>query len=125
MYVCTSRGLEPLSRAMCPVELVDALDVFAGEMSCCQRGHPDAAPCDQELLMLPLLGIYAEIYKNRRGPAMQFYAVIEPFRDRFFPATFDYKFRRPDGTETVETMPLFEDLVDGVELAVYVSVVGA
>ena len=69
MYVCTSRGLEPLSRAMCPVELVDALDVFAGEMSCCRRGHPDAAPCDKELLMLPMLGIYAEIYKNRHGSA--------------------------------------------------------
>ena len=68
-YVCTSRGLEPLSRAMCPVQLVDALDVFAGELSCCRRGHPDAAPCDKELLMLPMLGIYAEIYKNRHGSA--------------------------------------------------------
>ena len=74
--------------------------------------------------MLPMLGIYAEIYKNRHGSAASVYAVIEPFRDRFFPAAFDYKFTRPDGTETVETMPLFGDLVDGVELAVQITEAG-
>ncbi len=56
--------------------------------------------------------------------AASVYAVIEPFRDRFFPAAFDYKFTRPDGTETVETMPLFGDLVDGVELAVQITEAG-
>ena len=67
--------------------------------------------------MLPLLGLYADIYRERHGKHAEAYAFIEPIKDRLFPATFDYLHKGLDGVETTTTKVLFGDLVAAVEYA--------
>ena len=112
MFCSTEAGLQPLA----PTDdiLVDALDVFSGELTCCRLGHPDATPCDRERLMLPMLGLFAELYRDRHGASKEAYEVLEPLRDRLFPKTFEYTYISPDGLETRETLPLFGDLCQAV-----------
>ena len=49
MYFSTDTGLKPL--AMEDEDLLEALDVFGGELTCCRLGHPNGEPCDREALM--------------------------------------------------------------------------
>lgn len=72
MFVSTNQGLRPL--AANDAILLEALDVFHGELTCCRRGHPNADPCDLEALVLPMLGLYAEIFRDRHGVAAEAYA---------------------------------------------------
>ena len=65
--------------------------------------------------MLPLLGLYADVYKGRNGRNADAYAFIEPIKSRLFPATFDYVHRDLDGVETTTRKVLFGDLVAAVE----------
>ena len=95
--------------------LHEALDVMNGEFTCCRLGHPNEDPCDREELMLPLLGLYADIYRERHGKHAEAYAFIEPIKDRLFPATFKYTHRSPEGVETTTTQVLFGDLIAAVE----------
>ena len=88
-----------------------------GEYTCCRLGHPNEDPCDREELMLPLLGLYADMYRERHGKHADAYKFIEPIKDRLFPATFDYLHRSPDGVETTTSQVLFGDLVAAVEYA--------
>ena len=97
--------------------LHEALDVIGGEYTCCRLGHPREVPCDREALMLPLLGLYADVYRERHGKHADAYAFIEPIKDRLFPATFDYLHKGLDGVETTTTKVLFGDLVAAVEYA--------
>ena len=62
MFVNTNEGLRPL--ATDDKVLLEALDVFGGDLTCCRLGHEDGRPCDREALVLPMLGLYGEIYKN-------------------------------------------------------------
>ena len=87
-----------------------------GEFTCCRLGHPDEEPCDREALMLPLLGLYADVYAQRNGKSRSdAYKFIEPLKDTLFPATFEYMHRSPDGVETTTTQVLFGDLIAAVE----------
>ena len=45
--------------------LLEALDVFNGDLTCCRLKHPHGDPCDREELMLPMLGLFAELYRGR------------------------------------------------------------
>ena len=65
--------------------------------------------------MLPLLGLYADVYKERNGRNADAYAFIEPIKSRLFPATFDYVHRDLDGVETTTRKVLFGDLIAAVE----------
>ena len=106
-------GLKPL--VVSDEILHEALDVMHGEFTCCSLGHPGGVPCDREALMLPLLGLYADLYKERNGRNADAYAFIEPIKSRLFPATFDYVHRDLDGVETTTKKVLFGDLVAAVE----------
>ena len=61
--------------------------------------------------MLPLLGLYADIYAERRGKYADAYAFIEPTKATIFPPTFEYVHRTANGDETTTTQVLFGDLV--------------
>ncbi len=115
MYYNTNEGLKPLT--VNDDLLAEALDVMGGEYTCCRLGHPNEDPCDREELMLPLLGLYADVYRERQGKHADAYAFIEPIKDRLFPATFEYTHRSPDGVETTTTQVLFGDLIAAVEHA--------
>ena len=65
--------------------------------------------------MLPLLGLYADIYAERDGKHADAYAFIEPIKSRLFPETFEYVHKGLDGVETTTTEVLFGDLVAAVE----------
>ena len=65
--------------------------------------------------MLPLLGLYADIYAERHGKHAEAYAFIEPLKDSLFPETFEYVHKGLDGVETTTTQVLFGDLVAAVE----------
>ena len=65
--------------------------------------------------MLPLLGLYADIYAERHGKHAEAYAFIEPLKDSLFPETFEYVHKGHDGVETTTTHVLFGDLVAAVE----------
>ena len=70
MYYNSNDGLKPLLASEDIVSkdiLHEALDVMHGEFTCCRLGHPDEGPCDREALMLPLLGLYADVYAQRNG----------------------------------------------------------
>ena len=86
-----------------------------GEFTCCRLGHPRGEPCDREALMLPLLGLYADIYAERHGKHAEAYAFIEPLKHRLFPETFEYVHKGLDGVETTTTQVLFGDLIAAVE----------
>ena len=93
----------------------EALDVMNGEFTCCRLGHPHGDPCDREALMLPLLGLYADIYAERHGKQAEAYAFIEPVKSSLFPETFEYVHKGLDGVETTTTQVLFGDLIAAVE----------
>ena len=65
--------------------------------------------------MLPLLGLYADIYAERRGKYADAYTFIEPTKATIFPRMFDYVHRTANGDETTTTQVLFGDLVSAVE----------
>ena len=72
MYYNSNEGLKPLE--VSDQILAEALDVIGGEFTCCRLGHPNEEPCDREQLMLPLLGLYADVYAERRGKHAYAYA---------------------------------------------------
>jgi len=88
---------------------------MSGEFTCCRLGHPHGDPCDREALVLPLLGLYADIYAERDGKHADAYAFIEPVKSSLFPETFEYVYKGLDGVETTTTQVLFGDLVAAVE----------
>ena len=104
-----SRGLKPLTGESGDEILLEALDVFNGDLTCCRLKHPHGDPCDREELMLPMLGLFAELYRGRETTTRDAYALVEPLVDRLYPRTFTY--RRGDGHPD-EEHPLFGDLVD-------------
>ena len=65
--------------------------------------------------MLPMLGLFAEMYRGRDSATREAYALIEPLVDRLYPRTFTY--HRGDGHPD-EEHPLFGDLVDAVRHAI-------
>ena len=115
MYYNSNEGLKPL--VVSDTILDEALDVIGGEFTCCRLGLPDEDPCDREQLMLPLLGLYADVYAGRCGKHADAYAFIEPRKHQLFPSTFEYTHRSPDGIETTTTQMLFGDLIAAVEHA--------
>ena len=88
---------------------------MSGEFTCCRLGHPHGDPCDREALVLPLLGLYADIYAERNGKHADAYAFIEPVKSRLFPETFEYVHKGLDGTDATTTHVLFGDLIAAVE----------
>jgi len=120
MYFSTNSGLRPL--AFNDADLVEALDVFGGELTCCRLGHPDGQPCDREALMLPMLGLFADIYRDRRGGAREAYEVVEPILDKVYPRTFEWVYSPPGAvTAATEVQTLFGDLVDACKYSIDLS----
>ena len=91
------------------VAFAGCLDVVRGRLTCCELKHPDGAPCDREELVLPIMGLFYKIYRDRSGDSLVA-SVYEALVSRgsvedFFPRHFDYETR--NGTVR---KPLFGDL---------------
>lgn len=123
MYFATADGVRPmfpkprggdLKCAPCaPVEagadfFKSALDVMHGKLTCCRHGHASGQPCDREELVLPLMGLFSEVYRARGDGAKHIYgAIVEGGgADYYFPHSFDYV----TPSKTVVRRVLFGDL---------------
>jgi len=107
--------------------LEQSIEVFKGELTCCRRKHVGMDMCDRERLVVPMLGLWAQLCRTVRGQALENEDMSEddkrPFADlkeihkhlserigEVFPATFTYEFE--DGTEE---RTLFGKLVQRLE----------
>ena len=72
--------------------------------------------------MLPMLGLYTEIYRGRFGERKAAYTFVEPIKDKLYPKSFTYTYKDADGVAKSEEFVLFGDLVKAAELAVDLSV---
>merc|ERR1712166_906360 len=102
--------------SMYSAKFLESINVFNGDLTCCKRcNNGGIQPCDRETLMLPMLGLYTEIYDNRDKPAVKdMYAMIAQNIDGIFPQEFEYTIAEG---QTV-TKPLFGDLIQAVEAVV-------
>ena len=87
----------------------ECLDVVHGNLTCCACRHASGQPCDREELVLPIMGLFAEIYRDRHGETRDLYEAMfadGSSVDDYFPSHFDYE--TPFGQ--VVRKPLFGDL---------------
>ena len=111
MFYATEKGLRPMFPAKAKNathSLRDYLDIMHGELTCCAFRHAEGQPCDREELVLPVMGLFAEVYRSRHAETKHIFdALLEGGSiDYYFPRHLDYA--TPFGT-TVER-PLFGDL---------------
>ena len=92
MWLSSSDGLRPLDEAT----LREAIDVAGGDLTCCRLHHARGDPCDREALVLPLLGLYAEIFRHRHAPrGREAYEFLAPIKESLFPRTFSSALSTP------------------------------
>jgi len=122
MYLAEDGVLTPL----CEIEgwLEQSIDVFSGELTCCQRKHKGMEKCDKELLVTPMLGLWAQLCQRCRGESQSQYSKQSTFSEKLlkvthvhqliaekmeevFPCQFD--FQHQDGF--IERRQLFGDLL--------------
>jgi len=78
--------------------------LFEASLTCCSRGHPGAIPCDKELMVDPLLGLYAQIVASPIDSESRRWVkeLIEEEKDRIFPHT--HKVEKPAGDEAASQL---------------------
>eukprot|EP00584_Thalassiosira_punctigera_P003619 CAMPEP_0172534374 /NCGR_PEP_ID=MMETSP1067-20121228/6761_1 /TAXON_ID=265564 ORGANISM="Thalassiosira punctigera, Strain Tpunct2005C2" /NCGR_SAMPLE_ID=MMETSP1067 /ASSEMBLY_ACC=CAM_ASM_000444 /LENGTH=1089 /DNA_ID=CAMNT_0013319153 /DNA_START=394 /DNA_END=3663 /DNA_ORIENTATION=+ len=100
----------------------ESLHVFNGELTCCRLEHKGMGACDRQSLVIPLLGLYGELYRascemNKKGNAEALASVnaflneIEKHQEEVFPRTFQRVIWRKNRRVTEEVL-LFGDLID-------------
>jgi len=107
-----------------PVEsnfFAESLHVFNGELTCCRLEHKGMGACDRQSLVIPLLGLYGELFrasheaKDGNAEALQsvntFLSEIEKHQEAVFPRTFQRIMWRKNKRVTEEVL-LFGDLID-------------
>lgn len=104
----------------------ESLHVFNGELTCCRLEHKGHGYCDRQSLVIPLLGLYGELYRashdldvskgeNKNHDAVQsvdtFLKEIEKHQETVFPRTFNRVMWR-NNKKVEEEVLLFGDLID-------------
>mmetsp|Transcript_29112 Transcript_29112/g.58129 ORF Transcript_29112/g.58129 Transcript_29112/m.58129 type:complete len:1070 (-) Transcript_29112:185-3394(-) len=100
----------------------ESLRVFEGELTCCRLEHKGTSACDRQSLVIPLLGLYGELYraakdgiKGGNAEALSsveaFLKEIEEHQESVFPRTFQRVTWRKNKRYTEEVV-LFGDLID-------------
>lgn len=94
-----------------------SLYVFApdSQYTCCRMSHTmddgKMMSCDRQALVLPMLGLYGEIYRRRKDPSVtNVYEDIKAEKDAIFPPSFQFKTERGWNSR-----PLFGDLLERLE----------
>ncbi|KAL3802961.1 hypothetical protein HJC23_011584 [Cyclotella cryptica] len=101
---------------------IESLHVFNGELTCCRLEHKGMGACDRQSLVIPLLGLYGELFraahdgiKGGNADALSsvaaFLEEIEKHQELIFPRTFKRVSWRKNKRVTEEVM-LFGDLID-------------
>eukprot|EP00573_Skeletonema_grethae_P003344 CAMPEP_0201690996 /NCGR_PEP_ID=MMETSP0578-20130828/4272_1 /ASSEMBLY_ACC=CAM_ASM_000663 /TAXON_ID=267565 /ORGANISM="Skeletonema grethea, Strain CCMP 1804" /LENGTH=1068 /DNA_ID=CAMNT_0048176103 /DNA_START=182 /DNA_END=3388 /DNA_ORIENTATION=+ len=100
----------------------ESLHVFDGQLTCCRLEHKGMSACDRQSLVVPLLGLYGELYRAavegvKGGTAESLSSVkafldeIQKHQDSVFPPTFQRVIWRKNKKVTEEVM-LFGDLIE-------------
>jgi hypothetical protein len=119
MYVAVSK--DKLDRVTND-HFIESLHVFNGELTCCRLEHKGMGACDRQSLVIPLLGLYGELFRaahdgSQGGNAdalssvAAFLEEIEKHQELIFPRTFQRVSWRKNKRVTEEVM-LFGDLID-------------
>lgn len=102
---------------------IESLHVFDGELTCCRLEHKGMGSCDRQSLVIPLLGLYGELFrasheaKAKGGNAESLASVetflieIEKHQEEVFPRTFNRVMWRKN-KRVIEEVLLFGDLID-------------
>ncbi len=99
----------------------ESFRMFEGELTCCRLEHKGMALCDRQCLVVPLLGLYGELYRETvvgsKGGSGQCFECVEDFlteiekrQDEIFPPTFKRTTWRKN-KQSEETIQLFGDLI--------------
>ena len=124
MFLCTSLTGE-LQEVTMETFCQCSIFIFEGEFRCCSTKHVGNLLCERELLMLPILGIYANCVLCRLEgvdtdeddvlPSMLM-SLINTDMDRMFPTYFDFTREDPEGMVTgFERRELFGPLPEMME----------
>ena len=100
----------------------ESMRVFEGELTCCRLEHKGMSVCDRQCLVIPLLGLFGELYrasidggKGGNIAALSsveaFLTEIEKHQEAVFPRTFSRTMWHKN-KQVVEEIVLFGDLVD-------------
>ena len=104
-----------------PDFFLESLHVFDGELTCCRFEHKGMESCDRQSLVVPILGLYGELFRAaydgvKDGSAdvstvEAFLKEIERHQESVFPRTFKRVMWRKKG-RVIEEVLLFGDLID-------------
>jgi hypothetical protein len=127
MYLATSEDSLELVK---PDFFMESLHVFEGELTCCRLEHKGSTHCDRQSLVIPLLGLYGELFrasheaKTKPGSSFKdpvqlqyvnaFLREIEEHQETIFPRTFQRVMWRKN-KRVVEELPLFGDLIERMQ----------
>ena len=137
MYLATGGGASIVEESW----FVEALHVFDGDLTCCRLKHKGMQACDRQSLVVPILGLYAELYatyghhatgeekqqqqqqQQQQGDNVRdFLDLIDANRDKIFPPRFTFRVAREGKKQDVEeTVTLFGDLVTRMQKHVRAS----
>jgi len=116
MHLATDDGLVPIDAEW----FHSALHVFDGELTCCRLEHRGMAACDRQSLVIPILGLYGELYRasvqetedeNVSAAVSEFLDQIDKKQEAIFPRQFERVSWRKD-KKVRETVLLFGDLIE-------------
>jgi len=126
MFLATGNAEELEFRPVKPDFFLESLHVFNGELTCCRFEHKGMKSCDRQSLVVPILGLYGELYRAahdgiKGGADMStvkaFLKEIEKHQEDVFPRTFKMV-RWRKSTKVVEEELLFGDLIDRMRLRI-------
>ncbi len=99
----------------------ESLHVFDGELSCCRLEHKGMEACDRQSLVVPILGLYGELFRAAHdgikgndadiSTVNTFLSEIAKHQEEVFPRTFQRVMWRKD-KRVMEEVLLFGDLIE-------------
>merc|ERR1719356_1920447 len=131
MFLARESGGEGACTAVADDFFRESLRVFSGELTCCRLEHKNTRTCDRLSLVVPLLGLYGELYRasleGEKGGGLkgvvEYLSEIERHQDEIFPRTFKMVSRRK-GRKVEEEVLLFGDLIDRMRARVRAGAAG-
>jgi len=121
MFLAVGKGSGDLKRVRNDFFL-ESLHVFHGDLTCCRLEHKGSSACDRQSLVVPLLGLYGELYRAAKEgieggndealhSVKTFLREIESHQEEIFPKTFQRVMWRKN-KRVVEEVLLFGDLIE-------------
>jgi hypothetical protein len=119
MFIATSDDrLVPVKNE----HFTESLRVFDGELTCCRLEHKGMGACDRQSLVIPLLGLYGELFRaahdgikgsnaDSLASVAAFLGEIEKNQEIIFPRTF-MRVSWRKSKRVIEEVMLFGDLID-------------